>query len=153
MTPVNVLTGLVFLQILLGALVAGLDAGRGYTDWPLMGGVFLPSEAFNATPVWRNLFENEALTQFNHRILAYLLFAFAIYLFLKSRGSALDAIRSQFKWVLIFVTAQAVWGIVTMMGGAPLNLAIIHQLGAILLWIIVLRARFEVVYPGVQRLR
>ncbi len=153
MMPVNLLVGLVFLQIILGALVAGLDAGRGYTDWPLMGGEFLPSEAFYIEPAWKNLFESEALTQFNHRIAGYLLLAFAVFLFIRTRGHALNAIRGQFKWVLIFIAAQAVWGIVTVMGGAPLNLAIVHQLGAILVWIIVLRARFEVVYPGVQKLR
>lgn len=47
-----------FLQILLGALVAGIDAGRGYTDWPLMGGQILPPDPFELTPVWRNFFEN-----------------------------------------------------------------------------------------------
>jgi len=133
--------------------VAGLDAGRGYIDWPLMGGEFLPSESFNIEPAWKNLFENEALTQFNHRIVGYVLLAYAGYLFWKSQSSGLNAIRNQFKWVLIFLTAQAVWGIITVMNAAPLNLAIVHQLGAILVWIIVLRARFEVVYPGVQRLR
>jgi len=153
MMPVNILVGLVFLQILLGALVAGLDAGRGYTDWPLMGGSFLPSESFAISPGWKNLFENEALTQFNHRIVAYILLIYSGFLFWKSRSSGLNAIRNQFKWVFIFVVAQAIWGIVTVMNGAPLNIAIVHQLGAILLWIIVLRARFEVVYPGVQRLR
>lgn len=153
MTPVNVLTGLVFLQILLGALVAGLDAGRGYIDWPLMGGSFLPSESFNISPFWKNLFENEALTQFNHRIIGYVLLGFAGYLFWKSRSSGLNAIRNQFKWVLIFLVAQAVWGIITVMNASPLNLAIVHQLGAIMVWIVVLRARFEVVYPGVQKLK
>ncbi len=153
MLPVNILTGLVLLQILLGALVAGLDAGRGYTDWPLMGGEILPSESFNISPFWKNLFENEALTQFNHRLAGYILLAYAGWLFWKSQSSGLNAIRNQFKWVLIFLVAQAVWGIITVMYGAPLNLAIVHQLGAILVWIIVLRARFEVVYPGVQRLK
>lgn len=153
MMHANALTALVLLQIILGALVAGLDAGRGYTDWPLMGGTILPSEAFNISPFWKNLFENEALTQFNHRLVAYILLGYGIFVFLKSRASALNAIRSQFKWVLIFLVAQAVWGIVTVVNGAPLSIAIAHQLGAILTWIIVLRARFEVVYPGVQRLR
>ena len=153
LTHVNVLTGLTFLQILMGALVAGLDAGRGYTDWPLMGGAFLPSESFNIAPFWKNIFENEALAQFNHRMVGYGLWIYAGFVFWKSRASGLDAIRAQFKWVLIFLSAQAIWGIITVINGAPLNLAIIHQLGAILLWIIVLRARFEVHYPGVQRLR
>jgi heme a synthase len=57
-----------FLQILLGALVAGIDAGRGYTDWPLMHGVFFPPESFDIEPLWRNFFENPALVQFMHRM-------------------------------------------------------------------------------------
>lgn len=153
LVPVNVLTGLILLQIVLGALVAGLDAGRSYIDWPLMAGSFLPSEAFDIAPVWKNFFENEALTQFNHRIVAYILLAYAVYLFVRTRSHALNAIKSQFLWVLVFVVAQAIWGVVTVTNASPLNLAIIHQLGAILVWIIVLRARFEVLYPGAQRLR
>lgn len=144
---------LVIAQILLGALVAGLDAGRGYIDWPLMGGAFFPSEALNTDPVWRSVFENEAMTQFNHRILAYVLLASAIWGYVSARKSALVAVRSSFRWVLIAIGAQAVWGIVTVMNAAPLSLAITHQLGAILVWIIVLRARFSVVYPSEQKLR
>ena len=69
------LGALVFLQILAGALVAGLDAGRGYVDWPLMEGNFLPPEAFDLAPAWANVFENPALAQFDHRMVAYLLVA------------------------------------------------------------------------------
>jgi cytochrome c oxidase assembly protein subunit 15 len=154
MMPIaNILVGLVFVQILLGALVAGLDAGRGYIDWPLMNGQILPDESFADSPLWRNFFENEALTQFNHRLVGYALLAFAVFAFLRARASALTAIRSNFKFALIFISAQAVWGIITVIYAAPLSLAIGHQLGAILVWIIVLRARFEVVYPGAQSLR
>ena len=122
-------------------------------DVQLMGGAFLPSEAFNEVPLWRNFFENEALTQFNHRMLAYAILGLAIWAFVKARKSALSAIRANFKWVLIFVAAQAVLGIVTVINAAPLSIAIFHQLGAILLWVILLRARFEVYYPGAQSLR
>jgi heme a synthase len=48
-----------FLQILLGALVAGIDAGRGYTDWPLMAGGIFPPGHWELQPVWRNFFEND----------------------------------------------------------------------------------------------
>ena len=65
---VNILLGLVFLQIIVGALVAGIDAGRGYTDWPLMNGEFLPSESFDYEPIFINFTENPALVQFNHRV-------------------------------------------------------------------------------------
>ncbi|HBN29783.1 MAG TPA: heme A synthase, partial [Rhodobacteraceae bacterium] len=66
-----------FLQILLGALVAGIDAGRGYIDWPWMNGEFLPSESFDYSPLWTNFFENPALVQFDHRMLGYLVFLLA----------------------------------------------------------------------------
>ncbi|MCB1361848.1 MAG: COX15/CtaA family protein, partial [Rhodobacteraceae bacterium] len=67
-----------FLQILLGALVAGIDAGRGYTDWPWMGGGVLPPAMWDLTPVWRNLFENDGTVQFIHRVSGYLLFVFGV---------------------------------------------------------------------------
>ena len=60
-----------FLQILIGALVAGIDAGRSYTDWPLMGGQFFPESAFVLEPWWRNIFESPGLVQFVHRIVGY----------------------------------------------------------------------------------
>lgn len=149
----NILTGLVFLQILLGALVAGLDAGRTYIDWPLMAGGIFPPDMFGLSPWWSNFFENEGLTQFNHRLLAYILLGFAVFAFLRARRSALKAIRSNFGFALGFIAAQAVMGIVTVLYAAPLNLAIMHQLMAVLVWIIVLRARFEVVYPSAQSVR
>ena len=54
----------VFLQILIGALVAGIDAGRNYVDWPLMAGGFLPPDLFALEPVWRNFFEDDGLYSF-----------------------------------------------------------------------------------------
>ena len=68
------LIAVAFLQMLLGALVAGIDAGRNYTDWPLMGGEVFPSTAFNLEPVWSNFLANPGLVQFNHRLVGYLLF-------------------------------------------------------------------------------
>ncbi len=65
---------LAFVQILLGALVAGIDAGRGYTDWPLMAGGLLPPGIFEIEPLWRNFFENDGLVQFMHRVVFILYF-------------------------------------------------------------------------------
>ncbi len=62
-----------FLQIFVGALVAGIDAGRNYVDWPLMAGGFFPPFMFELEPFWRNFFENDGTVQFIHRIVAYLL--------------------------------------------------------------------------------
>ena len=54
------------LQVLLGALVAGIDAGRSYTDWPTMGGGFLPPDPFMLTPLWHNFFENPGPVSYTH---------------------------------------------------------------------------------------
>jgi hypothetical protein len=112
-----------FLQILLGALVAGIDAGRSYVDWPLMHGVFFPPESFDLTPLWRNFFENPALVQFMHRMAGYLLLVFAIVVWLRGRKSAHSATRGAFAAVLGAMIFQAVLGVATVMHGAPWQLA------------------------------
>ena len=66
---------LVFVQILLGALVAGLKAGTGYNTWPLMDGRLVPSGLGAMQPWYLNLFENAMTVQFNHRVVAYVLVA------------------------------------------------------------------------------
>ena len=146
------LVGLLFLQILLGALVAGTDAGRGYTDWPLMDGAFFPEDALAMTPVWSNYFENPAMVQFMHRIGAYLLLALAVAYWLKGRRSGHRGMARWSGLVLLGVVGQGIYGIVTLVHGAPLELAIFHQIFALgLLWF-ALRAKFETAYPGEQKI-
>src|SRR5271169_1543924 len=84
------LLGLTFVQLYLGALVAGLRAGKIYNTWPSIDGSFIPSSArlFFETPWWRNLFENTLTVQFEHRMVAYALLAMAAL-------HALDAVRSK----------------------------------------------------------
>ncbi len=149
----KILLGLVFVQIILGALVAGIDAGRGYIDWPMMNGEFLPSESFDYEPFWTNFFENPALVQFNHRMLGYIVLAFAVFAWLQSRASALVSVRKAFKWVLFFTIGQMVLGIFTVLYAAPWSIAIVHQLGAVAVIVLVLRAVFSVTYPATQKLR
>jgi len=138
---------LIFLQILIGALVAGIDAGRSYTDWPLMGGQFLPPDLFYLTPWWRNFFEDPGLVQFVHRISGYILFIFCVYTWLSVRKSANKSLRSGFNLVFAVTFFQTILGITTVMYAAPWEIAIVHQFGAILLWVFVLRARFMTKYP------
>ncbi len=152
-TLASILLVLVFLQILSGALVAGIDAGRGYIDWPLMNGEFLPSESFDYIPFWSNFFENPALVQFNHRLLGYLTAAATLYLWYSSRGSAIVATRRAFVWVLAAVLAQMALGIITVLNAAPWQWAILHQLGAIIVIVSVLNARFLALYSKAQTLR
>ncbi|MCC5988458.1 MAG: COX15/CtaA family protein, partial [Pararhodobacter sp.] len=138
---------LAFLQILLGALVAGIDAGRGYTDWPLMGGALFPPGAFDLEPLWRNFFENDGLVQFIHRKAGYLLLIMALIAWARGRRSPHDATRRAFHWMLGAMVAQIVLGIITVMQGAPWHFAIAHQLLAVGLWVTILRARFLALYP------
>ncbi|MAY31139.1 MAG: heme A synthase [Rhodovulum sp.] len=142
-----------FLQILLGALVAGIDAGRNYIDWPLMAGGFLPPEPFSITPVWRNFFENDGLVQFLHRMSGYGLFIFGLITWNRARKSANMKTRRAFDWMAIMLFGQMVLGVVTVMHSSPWNIAILHQLGAVILWVLILRARFIAQYPFAQSVR
>lgn len=149
----SVLLALVFVQVLLGALVAGIDAGRNFPSWPSMAGEFLPSESFELTPLWRNFFENPALVQFNHRLAGYLLAALGLVAWWQSRVSALNGVRRRFDWLALAVLAQVGLGIVTVLYAAPLPLALLHQIGAMAVLVTVLAARFEALYPRAQGLR
>lgn len=142
-----------FLQILLGALVAGIDAGRSYVDWPLMSGQVLPPDMFEISPVWRNFFENAGLVQFMHRVSGYLLLIFAFIVWRRGQKSGTQTTRGAFTAMLVALVAQAVLGIVTLMHVSPLHLAILHQLGAIVAWVLIIRARFAAQYPAQQSVR
>lgn len=119
-----VLCGLIFVQMAAGALVAGLDAGRSYTDWPLMAGEFVPGSYLGEGLGLRSLFEGRATTQFNHRMLAYLIWVVALVAAWAFRKTAL---RHAFAGLAVLVSLQAVWGILTLVSAAPMNLALVHQ--------------------------
>lgn len=144
-----------FLQILLGALVAGIDAGRAFPTWPDMNGQFFPADAFYVPgrPVWAAFFENPGLVQFMHRMAGYLLLAFGIMVFVKSRRSAHGATRTAFLAVICVLALQVTLGIVTALTAAHLHVAITHQVVAILLWVLILRARFLSQYPVAGSIR
>ena len=148
--PFGMATGLMhfaFMQILLGALVAGIDAGRNFPDWPLMAGGILPPDLFALEPWWRNFFEDDGLVQFMHRVAGYLLLGFAIVAWRRGRLSANSQTRFAFNAVMAMIFIQMVLGIVTVLYSAPLHFAIVHQIGAIVSWVLILRARFLAAYP------
>ena len=142
-----------FLQILLGALVAGIDAGRSYTDWPLMGGQFVPPNPLMIEPIWRNFFENPGLVQFIHRMAGYLLLAFTLMIFFKARKSANRHTKQAFSWAAYALFFQIVLGIYTVVTAAPWEIAIAHQATAALLWVLIIRARFVAQYPRASSIR
>ncbi|MEM6407549.1 MAG: heme A synthase [Pseudomonadota bacterium] len=142
-----------YLQVLVGALVAGNDAGRTYTDWPLMGGQFFPANALDLEPLWRNFFEGAGLVQFGHRMLGYLVFVFALVVWRASRRSGNLATKQAFDWVAVMVFGQMVLGVGTVLYAAPWHLAIVHQLGAVALICLILRARLHAMYPTAQTVK
>ncbi|MBM3605502.1 MAG: heme A synthase [Alphaproteobacteria bacterium] len=138
---------LTFLQILLGALVAGIDAGRTYTGWPTMGGEWIPAAIWDTALGWRNFFENPALVQFIHRMTGYLLAIFAVVVWLRARRSPHPVTRGAFTVMIVAMAAQIGLGILNVMHAAPLHLALTHQLGAVALFALILRARHHARYP------
>jgi len=139
-----------FLQLLLGALVAGINAGTAFPTWPDMNGEFFPSNAFyvpDGGATWRAFFENEGLVQFMHRMAAYGLAIFGLVTFIKSRRSVYSATRTAFLAMFCVLFLQVVIGIGTALSGAHMHAAITHQLVAIVLWVAIIRARFLSQYP------
>ena len=117
---------LVYLQMLLGALVAGLDAGRIYNTWPDMNGGVFPEAPFFHAPGWINFFENEGLVQFDHRIGAYIVAGFAAFIY--ARGIKLTGLaKKSAKAVAILTTFQIFLGICTLVLVAPVLLSAMHQ--------------------------
>ncbi len=127
--------GLAFLalfQIYLGALVAGLDAGLSYNTWPMMDGAFVPADLFLRDPWWINLFENPKTVQFVHRCGAYVLLAAALIHMIVSLSKAPGSVHTGRAVILfLLVCLQAVIGILTLVYQVPLDLALAHQGGAL----------------------
>ncbi len=123
---------LVFLQLLAGALVAGLDAGRGYNTWPLINGAFVPNGLLEATPWYLNAFENPLAVQFDHRMIGYtvVIASLAQLAFLAWRKAPQPLIGSAMTLALLAVL-QATLGVWTLLLAVPIPLGLAHQAGAV----------------------
>ena len=120
---------LVYLQMLLGALVAGLHAGLVYNTWPDMNGRVFPEGAFFQAPWWINFFENDGLAQFDHRIGAYIVAVCAVWVWVRARSLGGMA-RTTANLILGITGFQIVLGITTLLLQAPEGLAALHQVTA-----------------------
>ncbi|WP_297580253.1 COX15/CtaA family protein [Roseibium sp.] len=129
LTGVSVLVlGLVFVQIFLGGLVAGLNAGMTFNTWPLMDGKFIPDGLLIMEPAWLNFFENVLTVQFQHRMTAYVLMAAGIVLmFATFKASQRKELRRAGAHVGTFILLQALFGILTLLWHVPLSIALVHQ--------------------------
>lgn len=121
---------LVLVQIGFGALVAGLRAGQAYNTWPLMDGHFVPPGDLIAalSPWWRNLVDNLATVQFQHRMTAYLLLAVAVVQAVSTARLAPNSSAKRRAVALAgLVAAQAAIGIVTLVLVVPIWAGLLHQ--------------------------
>ncbi|OLF78025.1 heme A synthase [Maricaulis sp. W15] len=128
------LLALIFVQVLLGAFVAGLDAGRIYNTWPLMNGELIPSDYLGGMSFLPAIFESHAAVQMHHRWMAYLValcvFAHAVLIWREPRVSL-----KPFMIILpALVIGQMALGIAALVSVVPLHLSLAHQAGAILLF-------------------
>jgi cytochrome c oxidase assembly protein subunit 15 len=147
---------LVLAQLYLGAIVAGLRAGRIYNTWPLIDGAFIPDPArlFFNTPLWRNFFENTLTVQFDHRMLAYAIWIVAlVHAFGALRAFKLGPVAAGAVLLAVAVTLQAALGIWTLLMVAPLSLALLHQaMAMIVLTIAAVHAALVIPAPKVATL-
>jgi cytochrome c oxidase assembly protein subunit 15 len=125
------LMGLIYFQVLLGALVAGNHAGLVYNDWPLMNGRFFPAD-YAGPGLWATLAHSQGAVQLHHRLVAYLLVVVAVVFGVSAwRSSYLARDAKQLAAAVMgAVLFQACLGVVTLMTVVPIGLGVAHQLMA-----------------------
>ncbi|GJL92049.1 COX15/CtaA family protein [Hyphococcus sp.] len=121
----------VFAQMILGAFVAGLRAGRTFNTWPLMDGKIFPDGYFHGAASLNDLFETMAAVQFNHRLGAYLLAGGAVWFYLAARKHALERPA---RLVLAAIGCQILLGVWTVLAATPIALGLAHQAGALIVF-------------------
>ena len=121
---------LLFVQITLGAFVAGLDAGHMYTTWPTMQGDWAPEAVTYLRPLWTNAIDNPVAVQFLHRWLALVIAIFAVVVAVRlyRAGAGMRAIA-----LGTAVLVQFILGVLTLVNSVPIPLGVAHQAGAVLL--------------------
>jgi cytochrome c oxidase assembly protein subunit 15 len=123
----------IFLQLSLGGLVSGLDAGLVYPSWPLMGNTFVPEDYWIDNLNLLNFFENRTNVQFNHRIMGYLIFFLGVINVFISRKIRVFFVFSLI--ILLLIIIQILFGIISLVNNMPWQTAIIHQFFSIVLFI------------------
>jgi len=131
--PFLILILLIFLQIIMGAFVSGLDAGKIYQTWPKMDNNFFPDDIIvNNFKIIFN-FDNHSLVQFYHRNLAYIIILYSLILTIFVYKKKYLILYKPIKILLIFLFLQVVLGILTLISGLNIYLASIHQITSVLL--------------------
>ena len=135
-----VLLALVFIQIIFGAFVSGLDAGKIYQTWPLMNLNYIPDDIQSSKDLLN--FSNHSSVQFIHRNLAYFIIIYSLLLSFKIYNQD-KKIFKYYKTVLLFILLQILIGIITLISGLNFILASLHQITSLLLVLTILRLIFR----------
>ena len=122
---------LVYAQLGLGALVAGLRAGLIYNTWPLMGSSFLPAEAFRTPDAPWN---DAATAQFDHRLVGYCVLAFALVQAFAAVRAAPAPVARRAVWIAGVALLQVALGVLTLVLSVPIPIALAHQATALVLF-------------------
>lgn len=133
-------TGLLVIQIVLGAFVAGLNAGHIYNTWPLMHGKLVPREIGDLSPVWSNVIDNPVTVQFLHRWMAVAVAIAVLAIVVVLHRAGAPRLAATFEAVLLL---QFVLGVLTLINAVPLLLGLAHQVtGAALLVVTIVAAHW-----------
>ena len=124
---------LVYVQIFIGALVSGMDAGKIYNSWPYMGTSFFPDDNSLKNLFSLSAFNDPSLVQFMHRNLAYFIFLFYLFIFMKIYKNRLSGLFSTINIIGFLLILQIFLGILTLLNGAQIIIASMHQMSSILL--------------------
>ena len=124
---------LIYIQIIIGALVSGLDAGRIYQTWPLMGETYFPSDSNISTLVDATNLDNHSLVQFYHRNLAYMISLYGFLLALYIYKNNISKLFKSINILLSILVLQIILGIYTLVSGLNLYFASLHQITSVLL--------------------
>tara|TARA_A100001015_G_scaffold306842_1_gene401754 strand:- start:509 stop:1534 length:1026 start_codon:yes stop_codon:yes gene_type:complete len=131
--PFQLLILLIFIQIILGAFVSGLDAGKIYQTWPKMGNYFFPNDLIFNDYYKMFEFDNHSLVQFYHRNLAYLIIIYSLFLVMIIFKKKFTNLYFSSFILLFFLFLQVVLGIITLISGLNIYLASSHQITSVLL--------------------
>ena len=124
---------LIFLQIAIGAFVSGMDAGKIYNTWPLMGTTFFPNDNSLLNLFRLTAFSDPSLVQFMHRNLAYIILIFYFWIIYKIYINKMYDLYKTVKILGLFILLQIIIGIFTIINGAQIYIASMHQISSIFL--------------------
>ena len=124
---------LVFIQIAFGAFVSGMDAGKIYNSWPLMGDTYFPNDNNLSNLLKLSALSDPSLVQFMHRNLAYIIGSFYLYIFYKIYKNKLSDLYKSINILGLFIVLQIILGIFTILYGAQIYIASMHQISSIFL--------------------